>query len=87
VTAAGQESNSFTANTQQFAPAFFTFAGGKYVAALHADYSYLAAPSLVAGATPAQPGEVILLYGTCSATVWNLNTSQRLRNRSGMWLS
>ena len=33
VTAAGQTSNSFTAQKQQFAPAFFTFAGGKYVAA------------------------------------------------------
>jgi uncharacterized protein (TIGR03437 family) len=66
VTGGGQESNSFTANTQQFAPAFFTFAGGKYVAAQHADYSYVGAPGLIAGVTttPAQPGEVILMYGT-----------------------
>ena len=66
VTAAGQKSNSFAAQKQQFAPAFFTFAGGKYVAAEHANYSYLGAPGLIAGVTttPAQPGEIILLYGT-----------------------
>ena len=66
VTAAGQKSNSFTAQKQQFAPSFFTFAGGKYVAAEHSNYSYLGAPGLIAGVTtrPAQPGEVVLLYGT-----------------------
>jgi len=67
VTAAGQKSNSFPAQKQQFAPAFFTFDNGKYVAALHnADYSYLGAPGLIAGVTttPAKPGEVVLLYGT-----------------------
>src|ERR1022692_428438 len=66
VTAAGQKSNSFAAQKQQFAPAFFTFAGGKYVAAEHANYSYLSAPGLIAGVTttPAQPGEIVLLYGT-----------------------
>jgi uncharacterized protein (TIGR03437 family) len=66
VTAAGQTSNSFPAQKQQFAPAFFTFANGKYVAAEHANYSYLGAPGLIAGVTttPAQPGEIILLYGT-----------------------
>jgi uncharacterized protein (TIGR03437 family) len=66
VTAAGQKSNSFTAQKQPFAPAFFTFASGKYVAAQHANYSYVGAPGLIAGVTttPAQPGEIILLYGT-----------------------
>jgi uncharacterized protein (TIGR03437 family) len=66
VTAAGQMSNSFTAQKQQFSPAFFTFDNGKYVAAEHADYSLLGAPGLIAGAatTPAQPGEIILMYGT-----------------------
>jgi uncharacterized protein (TIGR03437 family) len=66
VTAAGQKSNSFTAQKQQFAPAFFAFDNGKYVAAEHANYSYLGAPGLIAGVTttPAQPGEIILLYGT-----------------------
>jgi len=65
VTAAGQKSNSFTAQKQQYAPAFFTF-DGKHVAAEHSDYSLLGAPGLIGGATttPAKPGETVLLYGT-----------------------
>jgi hypothetical protein len=39
------ESNSFTAQKQQFAPAFFTFDNGKYVAAQHSNYSLLGAPA------------------------------------------
>jgi uncharacterized protein (TIGR03437 family) len=58
VTAAGQTSNSFTAQKQQYAPAFFTFDNGKYVAAEHSDYTLLGASA------PAKPGEVVLLYGT-----------------------
>jgi len=57
VTTAEQKSNSVTAQKQQFAPAWFTFTGG-YVAALHADYSYVLTTS------PAKPGETVLLYGT-----------------------
>jgi uncharacterized protein (TIGR03437 family) len=66
VTVNGEASNSFTAQKQQYAPAFFTFDSGKYVAAEHSDYSLLGAPGLFAGVTttPAQPGEVVLLYGT-----------------------
>jgi uncharacterized protein (TIGR03437 family) len=66
VTVAGEKSNSFAAQKQQFSPAFFTFDSGKYVAAQHADYSYVGAPGLISGATttPAKPGEVILMYGT-----------------------
>jgi uncharacterized protein (TIGR03437 family) len=65
VTAAGQQSNKVAVQKQQFAPSFFTFDNGKYVAALHnANYSYVGASGLFAGATPAQPGEVVLLYGT-----------------------
>ncbi len=66
VTAAGQTSNSFTAQKQPYAPAFFTFDNGKYVAAEHSDYTLLGATGLIAGVTttPAQPGEVVLLYGT-----------------------
>jgi uncharacterized protein (TIGR03437 family) len=64
VTTAGQASNTFTAQKQQFSPAFFTFDNGKYVAAEHANYTLLGAPTAVAGATPAQPGETILMYGT-----------------------
>ena len=65
VTAAGQKSNSFTARKQPLAPAFFTIDNGKYAAALHnTGYTYVGASSLFAGATPAKPGEIILLYGT-----------------------
>jgi uncharacterized protein (TIGR03437 family) len=58
VTAAQQKSNALSATKTAFSPAFFTLAGGVYVAALHADYS------LVSAAQPARPGETILLYGT-----------------------
>jgi len=65
VTTAQGSSNIFTAQKQQFAPAFFTM-GGTYAAAQHADYSYVGKPGLLAGATsqPAKPGETILIYGT-----------------------
>ena len=59
VTAAGQNSNTLSAPKTALAPAFFTFSGGTYVAALHADYS----PVGPSGA-PAKPGETILLYAT-----------------------
>ena len=66
VTAAQQTSNSFSAPKTPFAPAFFTIAGGAYVAAQHADYSLVGAANLLPGvtSTPAKPGETILLYGT-----------------------
>jgi uncharacterized protein (TIGR03437 family) len=66
VTAAQQTSNSFSAPKAPFAPAFFTIAGGDYVAAQHADYSLVGAANLLPGVTttPAKPGETILLYGT-----------------------
>jgi uncharacterized protein (TIGR03437 family) len=64
VTAAGEVSNALTVQKSLLAPAFLTF-DGTHVAALHADYSLIGAPSLLPGAvtTPAQPGEIILLYG------------------------
>jgi uncharacterized protein (TIGR03437 family) len=67
VKAAGQQSNSFTTQKQPYAPSWFTFDNGKYVAALHnSNYTYVGAPGLIGGVTttPAQPGEVVLLYGT-----------------------
>ncbi len=56
VTADSQQSNTMSAQEQQFAPSFFANSG--IVAAEHADYS------LVSTSKPAAPGEVILLYGT-----------------------
>jgi uncharacterized protein (TIGR03437 family) len=63
VIAAQQPSNAVMAQKSQFAPAFLTLDGAS-VAALHADYSLVGAPNLLPGviATPAKPGETILLY-------------------------
>ncbi len=58
VTTAGQPSNSFSTQKQNFAPAFFISGNTNYAAAQHADYS------LVDAAHPAKPGETIMIYGT-----------------------
>ena len=65
VTAPQGASNVFAAQRQQLAPAFFTMGGG-YVAALHADYSYVGKQGLIpeVTTTPVKPGETILLYAT-----------------------
>lgn len=67
VTVNGQTSASVTANLQSFSPAFFTF-NGRYLAATHADNTFLGKTGLFASApditTPAKPGETIVLYGT-----------------------
>jgi uncharacterized protein (TIGR03437 family) len=54
-----------TAQMQAFSPGLFTF-DGKYLAAQHADYSFVGKPGLISGVTttPAQPGEVVILWGT-----------------------
>jgi len=54
-----------TAQMQPFSPGLFTF-DGKYLAAQHADYSFVGKPNLLSGVTttPAKPGEVIVLWGT-----------------------
>jgi uncharacterized protein (TIGR03437 family) len=64
VTTAGATSNAVTVQKSLYSPAFLTF-DGTHVAALHADYSPIGAPNLLPGAvtTPANPGEIILLYG------------------------
>jgi len=61
VTAPLGKSNSFTAQKQQYAPAFFTY-GGAYVAAQHANYTPVGNLSTLG--TAARPGETILIYGT-----------------------
>ncbi len=57
VTTAGGASNSFTVNYAAVAPGLFA-ATPPYLAAQHADSSY------VSTASPAKPGEVIILWGT-----------------------
>lgn len=59
-TAAKGLSASFTVNYAQFAPGLFP-AKSLYIAAQHADNSYVGG---YPGATPAKPGEVIILWGT-----------------------
>jgi len=63
--------NGFTSaatavQAQAFAPAFFLF-GGQYVAALHSDNVSLVGPTTLFPnglATPAKPGEEIVIFGT-----------------------
>ena len=63
VTTGGMASAGFTAQAQQYSPAFFTFGGGPYVVGTHADGSLLGPASLYPGlTTPAVPGEVVVLY-------------------------
>jgi uncharacterized protein (TIGR03437 family) len=67
VTVAGQTSNSFAVQKNAFSPAFLMLTnnttGNNDVAAQHLNYSLLAPPNLYPNATPAAPGETIILYG------------------------
>jgi uncharacterized protein (TIGR03437 family) len=50
---------------QAFAPAFFVFPNSMSVAAEEAGtYAIVADPSVVTGASPAKPGDIVSLYGT-----------------------
>jgi uncharacterized protein (TIGR03437 family) len=62
----GVNSAVATINTlQAFAPAFFVFPNSTSIAAEQAvSGSLVADPSVVAGASPAQPGDIVALYGT-----------------------
>jgi uncharacterized protein (TIGR03437 family) len=67
VTVNGATSSPFIATVRSFSPAFFTF-DGKYLAATHADNSFLGKQGLFSSApnltTPAKPGETVVFYGT-----------------------
>jgi len=59
----GVTSAPFTVAAQAASPAFFLFGSSQYVAATHADNSYIGPATLYPGATtPAKPGEPIQLY-------------------------
>jgi len=61
----GANSAPFPVQAQALTPAFFTFTGGTYVAAEHANGAYLGPASLFPGATtPARPGEIVALFGS-----------------------
>jgi uncharacterized protein (TIGR03437 family) len=63
VTNNGIISNFFTAQAQAESPSFFVFNGGPYVAAAHANGSYIGPASLYPGlTTPAKPGETVVIY-------------------------
>lgn len=59
----GLASGTVTIQVQDVAPAFFLQGDGKHVVATHADGT-LVGPITTTGATPAAPGEEIVLYGT-----------------------
>jgi uncharacterized protein (TIGR03437 family) len=59
----GVVSANFMVQAQAESPSFFIFGGGPYIAAIHADGSYIGPTSLYPGlTTPAQPGETIQMY-------------------------
>ena len=58
----GLASASVTVQINDVAPAFFMQNDGVHVAATHADGT-LIGPTSIAGATPAAPGETIVMYG------------------------
>ncbi|MCU1235424.1 MAG: hypothetical protein JWP63_3391 [Candidatus Solibacter sp.] len=62
VTNTGVASVSASAQLQSAAPAFFAI--GKYAIATHANGSLVGPATALPGATPALPGEVIVVYGT-----------------------
>jgi uncharacterized protein (TIGR03118 family) len=62
VTNNGVASASVTTSLQAAAPAFFT--AGKYAIATHANGSLVGPANVLPGASPAQPGEIITVYGT-----------------------
>jgi uncharacterized protein (TIGR03437 family) len=54
----------FTLQAAAISPSLFIFNGGPYVAAEHANYSYVGPTTLYPGlTTPAQPGETVSIYG------------------------
>ena len=68
VTVAQEMSNIVDAIETAISPSLFTFSqqGGKYVAAVSVDGTYIGPPNLISGLTtlPASPGDTILLFGT-----------------------
>jgi uncharacterized protein (TIGR03437 family) len=68
VTTAQGVSNVVSAGESALSPALFTFSpqGGRYVAAVRADGTYIGPQNLISGlaTVPAKPGDTILLFGT-----------------------
>ena len=68
VTTAQGRSSAVNAVMSALSPALFAFSpqGGRYVAAVRSDGTYIAPPNLISGlaTVPAKPGDVTLLFGT-----------------------
>jgi uncharacterized protein (TIGR03437 family) len=63
VSSNGVVSASFMVQAQAESPSLFIFGSGPYIAATHANGSYIGPTSLYPGlTTPAQPGETIVMY-------------------------
>ena len=65
----GLTSGAAAVDVNPLAPAFFTLginatSGNAYVAAEHADGTLIGLPATIKGATPAEPGETIMLFAT-----------------------
>ena len=65
----GLTSAAVTVNVEPLAPAFFTIgtnatSGNIYMAAEHANGTLIGPAATITGATPAEPGETIVLFGT-----------------------
>jgi uncharacterized protein (TIGR03118 family) len=65
----GLTSAAVTVNVEPLAPAFFTIgtnatSGNIYIAAEHANGTLIGPAATIAGATPAEPGETIVLFST-----------------------
>jgi uncharacterized protein (TIGR03437 family) len=81
VTSNGVAVAAFTAQAQAASPSFFVFNGGPYVAAVHADGSFIGPTSLYPGlTTPAAPGEIVQIYangfGSTNVPVTSGSSSQ-----------
>ena len=60
----GLSSASVSVQLLDLSPAFFPFNDGKHVAATHADNTPVGPSTLYPNATPAKPGETVVLWGT-----------------------
>ncbi len=65
----GLTSEAAAVNVEPLAPGFFTIgtnaaSGNTYIAAEHANGSLIGPAATIAGATPAEPGETIVLFAT-----------------------
>ncbi len=71
----GSASAVASVQLQAYSPAFFTFNGGPYVAAIHANGNIIGPTTLFPGySTPAQRGETIQIYGNGFGPVSNAVT-------------